>query len=43
MTNLFEKDSYLKEFESKIINVNQEFKTLEITMPVNKTNIFLGI
>ena len=30
MTNLFEKDSYLKEFESKIINVNQEFKTLEL-------------
>ena len=30
MTNLFEKDPYLKEFESKIINVNQELKTIEL-------------
>tara|TARA_Y100000590_G_scaffold414080_1_gene510635 strand:+ start:44 stop:745 length:702 start_codon:yes stop_codon:yes gene_type:complete len=30
MANLFEKNSYLKEFESKIINVNKEKKTIEL-------------
>ncbi len=30
MSNLFEKDAYLKEFESKIININRENKTIEL-------------
>ena len=30
MTNLFEKDSYLKEFKSKIIEVKEEEKTIEL-------------
>jgi len=30
MSNLFEKDSYLKEFETKIININKENKTIEL-------------
>ena len=30
MSNLFEKDSYLKVFETKIININKENKTIEL-------------
>ena len=32
MTNLFEKNSYLKEFETKIIKVKKDKKTIELVI-----------